>query len=372
MTRVLLALVFTLAGLPAYAQQWDQVNGSMQVKSGPTAPLVIIDQTASGQKSLSLRSNGTEVCFFTATAMSCTGSFTFSSPTITVDTLTFSVANPDASFSRGAANRIDTGANDTIRINATGLAVTSTNGEELINTTAATGGATVQMSPRTVWQGNAWDTAASQTVAFFAENLPATAATPTGTWKLGYSLNGAAATYPYTVSSSGNGTLLGGITVGSGGGMQWNTRSVLSSPADAQMNLTNVANSAGIGFDVSTDSTVKIRTRAQSGYGTIDVLGIQMSGGTSITTVVAGVAAAYKIARGSTAFDGSNPTTVATGLTSVVSCTATLIRTTALSSATAFVTHATASGANVDFYAWLLTGAASTNTETFEWICIGT
>lgn len=88
--------------------------------------------------------------------------------------------------------------------------------------------------------------------------------------------------------------------------------------------------------------------------------------------VVGGVAQGYRIARGSTAFDGSNPTTVATGLTTVVSCTATVIRNSAVSSGTAFVTHAAPSGANVDFYAWLQTGAASTNTENFDWICVGT
>lgn len=94
--------------------------------------------------------------------------------------------------------------------------------------------------------------------------------------------------------------------------------------------------------------------------------------GTTITTAASGVAAAYKIARGATAFDGSNPTTVATGLTTVVSCTATLQLSAAITTGTAFVTHAAASGANVDFYAWILAGTASTGTETFEWICVGT
>src|SRR4051812_13369395 len=49
----------------------------------------------------------------------------------------------------------------------TALAITSTDGLVLQNSTAATSGATVQMSPRLRWVGNAWDTAASQTVAFF-------------------------------------------------------------------------------------------------------------------------------------------------------------------------------------------------------------
>lgn len=94
--------------------------------------------------------------------------------------------------------------------------------------------------------------------------------------------------------------------------------------------------------------------------------------GVDVSNVTIGAAAGYKVARGSTALDGSNPTTVATGLTTVVSCTSDLLRTTALTSGTALLTHAAASGANVDFYGWVLAGTASTGTETFEWICIGT
>lgn len=94
--------------------------------------------------------------------------------------------------------------------------------------------------------------------------------------------------------------------------------------------------------------------------------------GVTVTSAVTGVAGSYKVARGSTAFDGANPTTVATGLTTVVSCTATLIRSTALTTGTAFATHATPSGANVDFYAWVLAGTASSGTENFDWVCVGT
>lgn len=90
------------------------------------------------------------------------------------------------------------------------LATTSTDGLFIQNATAATGGATVQMSPRFRLRGTAWDTSASKTVDFFMENLPATAATPTGTLKFGYSLNGAAATYPMTLTSAGLLTLTSG------------------------------------------------------------------------------------------------------------------------------------------------------------------
>ncbi len=93
---------------------------------------------------------------------------------------------------------------------------------------------------------------------------------------------------------------------------------------------------------------------------------------TSAGSVTTGVATGYKIARGATAFDGSNPTTVATGLTSVVSCTGTLRLAAQLTTGTAFVTHAAPSGANVDWYAWVIAGTASTGTETFDWVCVGT
>lgn len=89
-------------------------------------------------------------------------------------------------------------------VNYAALATTSTDGWVLANTTASTSAATVQISPRLRLRGTAWDTAASKTVDFFIENLPATAATPTGTLKFGYSLNGAAASYPMSLSSSGS------------------------------------------------------------------------------------------------------------------------------------------------------------------------
>ena len=95
---------------------------------------------------------------------------------------------------------------------------------------------------------------------------------------------------------------------------------------------------------------------------------------------VVGVAAGYKIARGETALDGSNPTPVATGLTTVVSFTATLKGTAAPGDSTSVLT-ADISGPTVNVYAWKHTtgGAAgnptliaSTGTETFYWTAVGT
>jgi len=88
---------------------------------------------------------------------------------------------------------------------------------------------------------------------------------------------------------------------------------------------------------------------------------------------VVGVGSGYKVARGEIALDGSNPTPVATGLTTIVSAIAVLKRTTALSSGTAFVTvDFTGSDGTLNLYGWVLAGTASSGTETVEWIAFGT
>ena len=95
------------------------------------------------------------------------------------------------------------------------------------------------------------------------------------------------------------------------------------------------------------------------------------------TNVVIGVAAAYKVARGETALDGSNPTSVAHGLTTCISFVPTLKGTAAPGVGTSILT-ANINGANVDVYAWKVTSAidstliASTGTESFYWVAVGT
>lgn len=176
MKKLTLALAFVLASIPAYAQQWDQVNGSMQVKSGPTAPLVIIDQTAAGQKILSLRNNGTEKCYVDVSGnLNCAGTFTltgqflagdgsasapsysFASETgaglfrngaadirlmtaggnvsfrtaanqliVGVGGLVFDNGTQDVSLSRGAADRLDLATGDSFKIVSGGLGVGAT------------------------------------------------------------------------------------------------------------------------------------------------------------------------------------------------------------------------------------------------------
>lgn len=81
----------------------------------------------------------------------------------------------------------------------------------------------------------------------------------------------------------------------------------------------------------------------------------------------------YKVARGVTALDGSNPTPAATGLTTIVAAVATIQRTSAVSSGTAFVTvDFTGSDGTLNLYGWVLAGSASSGTENINWIAIGT
>ena len=96
-----------------------------------------------------------------------------------------------------------------------GLATTSTDGVVLQNTTASTAGVPVQMSPRLRLRGNVWNTtvtAANNTDDWFIEGLPVSGATPSSILKFGSSLNGAAGTYPMTLTNAGQLSLLAGVT----------------------------------------------------------------------------------------------------------------------------------------------------------------
>jgi hypothetical protein len=103
-----------------------------------------------------------------------------------------------------------------------------------------------------------------------------------------------------------------------------------------------------------------------------------VSSGTVAGAYVAGVGASYKIARGAITLDGTNPSSAATGLTTIVACTvsgpaAAAIPTDDPMGAVAFINTT-----SIDLYAWKTDGTdptpvASTNsTAVFYWICVGT
>lgn len=178
---------------------------------------------------------------------------------------------------------------------ALNLVTTSTNGGAFSNTSPATLGVPVQLSPRVLMAGQGWDTddVVSRTVSFFTEALPVSGATVSGSWRLGF-INPvtAAIAYPMIVTSAGvmtgltsltvSGSIVSssgtGMAVASGGGFQVTSRAIFQGGgADGRMNLTNTSN-AGIGFDVTTPGTLKIRTTAQTGDGSLTALDLTASG----------------------------------------------------------------------------------------------
>lgn len=113
---------------------------------------------------------------------------------------------------------------------------------------------------------------------------------------------------------------------------------------------------------------------------TIDATtGLVTAAAGALSAPIAGVAGGYKLARGETALDGSNPTTVITGLATVVSFVAMLKSTATPGDSTSVLTwNPNGTAGSADVYAWKNTSGtdptlvASTGTETFDWIAIGT
>ncbi len=112
--------------------------------------------------------------------------------------------------------------------------------------------------------------------------------------------------------------------------------------------------------------------------GTLKIAGTDKTA--QLNAAVAGVAAGYKVARGgAAALDGSNPTPIATGLTTIVAAVVQLRGTAAPGDNTSVLTtDFTGSDGTLNVYAWKNTGGtdptlvASTGTETFDWIAMGT
>ena len=103
---------------------------------------------------------------------------------------------------------------------------------------------------------------------------------------------------------------------------------------------------------------------------------------TQLNLLTQGVAGSYKIARSATpvALDGSNPTTVATGLATVIAGFAQLTGSVAPGASTS-VLSVVISSTNLDVYGWKPTTGgdagnptliASGGTESFSWFAIGT
>lgn len=102
------------------------------------------------------------------------------------------------------------------------------------------------------------------------------------------------------------------------------------------------------------------------------------TGPTNISNAAVGAAAGYKLARGAITLDGTNPSSAATGLTTIVACTVSGPAAAAIPgddplSATPYI-----NGTSLDLYAWKTDGmdptpiASTDNAAVFYWICLGT
>lgn len=136
----------------------------------------------------------------------------------------------------------------------------------------------------------------------------------------------------------------------------------------------------------ATESNAPVLTKTAAGNTLFGVALTDRSGGFSDVRLsdaaisgssLTGVADGYKIARGEGTLDGSNPTPIATGLTTIVAFVATLKGTAAPGVGTSTLT-ADISGVTGNVYAWKPTSSAnptliaSTGTENFYWIAVGT
>lgn len=120
---------------------------------------------------------------------------------------------------------------------------------------------------------------------------------------------------------------------------------------------------------------------------TLNIKGTWKIGTTAIVPTAAqinlltqGVAAGYKVARGTVTLDGTNPSSATTGLATLVSCTVQNKRSVAPGlDPHSFTTITDAVAGRLDVYAWKPTGAGDTTLiastdadDTIDWVCVGT
>lgn len=233
-------------------------------------------------------------------------------------------------------------------INGPALGVVSTDGLVIQNATAATVGTTVQISPRAKWCGTAYNSVStlSETDCFFWETLPATVAgTTTALFKLGSTINGAAATYPMTVSNAGVVVAAGNISSSANviGNNLFTASNHFNAAGDGEFKATTIGEAIGVTFKFDALPTVA------SGFGTspsITAGSTPLAGSVNIGT--GGVATSGIINFNGTAFP-SAPFCVADGTTSNITTRVAAVSTTQLT---------------------LTTTVAWTASDVINWICI--
>lgn len=153
--------------------------------------------------------------------------------------------------------------------------------------------------------------------------------------------------------------------------------------ADTDYNVVNYQAVGGKEWVIGSTGLLSIRSggaiNVETG-GALKFNGVDMSGPDALA--IAGVAAGYKIARGEATLDGTNPTPVTTGLTTVVAAVVSHKTTTAPGLDPTHFTVDYGGGVTageLDIYAWKPTAsgnatliASTNNTAVISWIAIGT
>lgn len=125
---------------------------------------------------------------------------------LTINNLNAGSTGNITNFQWQSVNQVTIGRTGTVSISsAQAIANVSTDGLVLENTSPALVGTPVQMSERTRYSGRAWETTGgtSQSVDCISELLPVSGATASGTYRIGFSINGGAYSYPFAFSSAG-------------------------------------------------------------------------------------------------------------------------------------------------------------------------
>lgn len=165
----------------------------------------------------------------------------------------------------------------------------------------------------------------------------------------------------------------GVLNVASGGALQIAGSALTGSAAELNVLHGVTAGTAAASKAVVLDSSKKIDV--------LDITQLKV-GGTDLTTVatnaVDGLAAGYKVARGTVTLDGSNPTPAATGLTTIVACSL-MPQGSSAPGLDPVSFWGNPSGATLNIYAYKSTSNAdptqidSTNAAVIvHWACVGT
>jgi hypothetical protein len=282
---------------------WVLISGSAAFSLPSADPFMLGIKTDVNGPSVQIQSGN--LPSYAISSLDGTGHYTFSLETD--GTLQWGVgtrATMDTVLRRAAAGSLQTNGQLLVG-SALGLGTDAFDGLVVQNTTLTTAAATRQNSPRVGWLAHVWNTAANETAYFFAENIPTSLATPTSLFRIGYSRNGAAPTYPLTLTNGGNLTALSQVSTlflsigqGTTGYLTIRNQGYLQGVADGKWKVVNNSGSGGVGLDFTTANAVlKIRTTDHTGDASLSALHYLASGYYEGTQIIAPAAGAVNTGR---------------------------------------------------------------------------